>query len=303
MGKAAISAWIPNINMGEDYDQQYLDALIHYDELDNLASFFGRDMPVHRHAQYLQIHYIDRGAINFHIDDKWYQVQGPGLFLTPPAIPHSFQTEADASGHVLTVHQSVIWRLTNRESRQALDLNPGSGICLTARNLRQSQQDQWRMVEQTLANIRQEWLSECDGKSLVLEHLVAYLVIQIARLSNRQAESSAVTNKDLHIFHRFTNAVETHYRDQWLLPDYTRAIGVSESRLNQICKRISNASPKKIITERILAEIKRLLAFSGMSVNEICYAMGFRDPAYFSRFFKRQTGMSPLNFRKSQLAG
>jgi len=77
----ASSGWIPNINIGEDYDRRYIDAPIHYESIDNLAVFFGRDMPVHRHAQYFQIYYIEAGDINFHIDDNLFQVKAPPCFL------------------------------------------------------------------------------------------------------------------------------------------------------------------------------------------------------------------------------
>ena len=295
--------WIPNINMGEDYDQKYVDALIHYDALDNLASFFGRDMPVHRHAQYLQVHYIEEGAINFHIDDQLYQVHGPALFLTPPAVPHSFQTEDRATGHVLTVHQSVIWKLMQDDLQIEKKLDLRRGTCITAHSLSHGQDTQWHKIEQTFANLSEEWSNGHNAKSLMLENLTCFLMILVMRLSTGQAASSAVTNDDLRIFHQFNDQIELHFRDQRLLPEYTNAIGVSESRLNQICNNISNSSPKKIITERVLREVKRLLTFSGKSVNEICYELGFKDPAYFSRFFKNHTGISPLAYRKNQSLG
>lgn len=292
--------WIPNIVMGEDYDQKYADAQIHYDALGNLASFFGRDMPVHRHASYLQVHYFEAGAINFHIDDQLYRVQGPALFLTPPATPHSFQSENHTAGHVLTVHQSIIWRLMKQDLQIEQELDLTRGICLTREGLADNQHNQWTMIEQALINLSEEWQADHLAKSLILENLTCFIAIQIIRLSTRRAVSSSVSNDDLRIFHQFSDAIEQHFRDQWLLPEYTRSIGVSESRLNQVCKQISNNSPKKIIMERVLREIKRLLTFSGKSVNEICYELGFKDPAYLSRFFKNQTGMSPLGYRKSQ---
>ena len=294
------SDWIPNINIGEDYDRRYIDAPIHYDALDNLAVFFGRDMPVHRHAQYFQIHYIESGHINFHIDDKLYQVQGPSLFLTPPAIPHSFQTIQNAGGHVLTVYQSIIWELMKRGLQMEPELNLDLGICLAELNIEKKQQKQWQLIQQLLQNIKEEWHSDSPAKSLVLESYVYLLIIQVARLSSRQAKSSLVNNDDLRLFHRFSHAIEAHLHEHWKLSDYTRTIGVSESRLYQICKRISNSSPKKIIRERLLQEIKRMLTFSSHSSNEIAYQLGFNDPAYFSRFFKSQTGITPHSYRKKQ---
>lgn len=294
------SEWIPNIVMGEDYDQNYVDDPVHYGALGSLADFFGRDMPVHRHALYLQVHYISQGDINFHIDDQLYQVQGPALFLTPPAVPHSFQTDDDAEGHVLTVHQSIVWQLLNRERQIEQQLNLNQGICLTRDVVKEAQLDQWLMIEQLLLNVRQEWNSDNLAKALMLENLISSIIIQVARLSTQRALSSSVSNDDLRIFHQFSDEVERHFREHWVLPDYSRQIGVSESRLNQICKRITNSSPKKIIIERVLREAKRLLAFSGKPVSEICYELGFKDPAYLSRFFKNQTGLSPLHYRNNR---
>lgn len=296
----ASSGWIPNINIGEDYDRRYIDAPIHYESIDNLAVFFGRDMPIHRHAQYFQIHYIEAGDINFHIDDKLFQVRGPALFFTPPAIPHSFQIMKKTNGHVLTIRQSIIWDLMKRGLQMDSGLNLNRGICLTANNMEVKKQKQWLLIQQLLENIKDEWLSISPTKPLVLENFVYLLIIQIARLSSRQVQSSLVNNEDLRLFHRFSHEIESHLHEHWHLSDYTKSIGVSESRLYQICKRISNSSPKKIIRERLLQEVKRMLTFSNLSSNKIAYELGFNDPAYFSRFFKTQTGMTPHAFRKDQ---
>ena len=75
-------------------------------------------------------------------------------------------------------------------------------------------------------------------------------------------------------------------------------MGVSESRLNQICQSISNSSPKQLINDRLLQEMKRLLIFSNQTSKEIGYQLGFNDPAYFCRFFRRQTDMTTQQYRK-----
>ncbi|MBT00528.1 MAG: 4-hydroxyphenylacetate catabolism regulatory protein HpaA [Oceanospirillaceae bacterium] len=292
--------WIPNIILGQDYDQRYIDAPIHYDELENLADFFGRDMPVHRHAQYIQIHYIDRGPINFHIDDLIYQVTGPACFLTPASTPHSFLTSRDARGHVLTIHQSLLWQLMKDGLEQEIETDLSVGICIERGNLPKEQRSQWTRLAQTLRNIRAEWSQSLPAKNLAMDSLVRLLLVRIARLATPHSDSVAVNNDDLRLFHRFSDLIEEHFREQWQLPRYTEQIGVSESRLNQICHRISNRSPKKLIHDRLIQEAKRMLTFTSHTSNEICYALGFTDPAYFSRFFKKHTGMTAQQFRKQQ---
>lgn len=289
--------WIPNIILGQDYDRRYVDALIHYDELNNLATFFGRDMPVHRHAQYLQIHFINSGQISFHIDDKIYQTHGASCFLTPASVPHSFLTEAEATGHVLTIHQSVIWDLLKDGLQQALDTDLSEGRCVYQAGLTEDKQAQWALLTQTIETIRQEWRWDNPEKPLVLLSLVRYLIIQIVRLSADQLDSLTVAHADLQLFHRFSALIEQHFKQHLKLTEYLNTLGVSESRLGQICLRISNRSPKKLIHDRMIQECKRLLTFTTLSSSDICYALGFTDPAYFSRFFKRHTGMTTQIYR------
>ncbi len=106
---------IPNINIGQVYDQRYADAEVHYDALGNLAGFFGRNMPAHRHDRFFQVHYVKNGAVRVYLDERQYLESGPMFFLTPPTVPHAFVTEADADGHVLTVRQQLVWSLTEAE--------------------------------------------------------------------------------------------------------------------------------------------------------------------------------------------
>lgn len=289
--------WIPNIILGQDYDRRYLDAPIHYDVLENLAAFYGRDMPVHRHAQYLQIHYIDRGEIRFHIDDRIYHARGPALVLTPASVPHSFLTEGEACGHVLTIHQSIAWQLLKDGLQQEMETEFNRGLCIVRDELDPEQRLQWPLITQTFRNLKVEWYRERPAKRLTLHTLVRLLLIQISRLSPKEAESTTVNNDDLRIFHRFADLVEEHFREHLHLPDYTGRLGISESRLHQICQRVSNRSPKKLIHDRIVQETKRLLVFTDLSSSDICYQLGFSDPAYFSRFFKRHTGLTAQRFR------
>lgn len=293
----ARESWIPNIIMGRDYDRRYADASIHYGPLENLADFFARDMPVHRHAQYLQIHYIDAGEISFNIDDRIYRVSGPSCFLTPPSVPHSFRTEEDTTGHVLTVHQSLVWQLLNEgmQREEALDLK--EGICLDPSSYQAAQRIQWALIAQLFENIRLEWDAEHPAKVLMLENFSRLLIIQIARLSSSSASSVQASNEALRIFRQFTDLIEENYTKHLPLRRYTSLLKVSESRLNLICHNISNSSPKKLINDRLLQEAKRLLIFSGLASKEICYQLGFSDPAYFCRFFRHRTGTTTRQYR------
>jgi len=293
-----VGEWIPNINIGRDYDRRFLDAAIHYDSLNSLASFFGRDMSVHRHAQHLQIHFIDSGDTHFHIDDKVFHVSGPSLFLTPPAIPHSFTTEQDVTGHVLTIHQSLIWQLFAQNPNQQHDLGLTQGVCLAESAIASEQQPIWHQIKQLWLDLSVEWDNDFSQRSLALQNFVSLMLINIIRLNKEQVHSSVISNDDIRVYKRFSSEVEEQYKSSMTVPLYASKIGVSESRLNQICQRVSQSSPKQIIRERRIQEIKRMLTFTQLSITEISFEMGFSNPAYFSRFCKKELGVTPLDYRK-----
>jgi AraC family transcriptional regulator, 4-hydroxyphenylacetate 3-monooxygenase operon regulatory protein len=82
--------------------------------------------------------------------------------------------------------------------------------------------------------------------------------------------------------------------------DYAKRLSVTEARLNDVCRRMAQRPSKEVVHERLLQEARRLLRFSGVPVNEISYQLGFADPAYFSRFFTKRSGVPPGQYRQTK---
>ncbi|NVK03090.1 MAG: 4-hydroxyphenylacetate catabolism regulatory protein HpaA [Oceanospirillaceae bacterium] len=294
--------WIPNIVLGQDYDKRYADSLIHYDEQTNLANFFGNEMPVHRHAQFAQLHFFKQGPISFHIDDELYRVTGPVCFFTPAATPHSFRVEANTGGHVLTIHQSIIWKLLKEGLGREISTELSKPSCITTEHLSTAQLTEWRQLEQALEAIHLEWLESRYGKSLALESWIRITLILISRLSSRRNEGNQISNDELYLFNRFSDLIEQHFKAHWALPQYTAELGISENKLHQLCQNISGKPPKRLIQDRTIQEAKLLLTMTEQSIREICFGLGFSDPAYFSRYFKRLTGTTAKRYRESSIS-
>ncbi len=79
--------------------------------------------------------------------------------------------------------------------------------------------------------------------------------------------------------------------------EYAEAMGISESHLNNIMKSMTGYTPARLIHNETILEAKRLLIHSDLTVSEVGYHLNFEDPSYFSRFFKRETGLNPKQFR------
>jgi len=287
---------IPNINIGQVYDQRYADADVHYEELGKLADFFGRNMPVHRHDRFFQIHYVKSGTVRLYLDDQRYLQQGPMFFLTPPTFPHAFVTEAGSDGHVLTVRQNLVWPLLDEQFglAQGPQIAP---LCVAIGELGEQYADEAVRLDQLFAALRSEFGGDAPGRLLSLGAMTQLILITLLRLSARSVSAQPSRREDLQVFQRFNMRVEAHYLEHWALNQYAAVLGVTEARLNDICPRVAGMPSKRLVFDRLMQEAKRLLVFSGGSVNEICYQLGFKDPAYFSRFFARHARMTPGEYR------
>ncbi|WP_375753646.1 4-hydroxyphenylacetate catabolism regulatory protein HpaA [Vibrio sp. HN007] len=281
---------IPNINIGKVYDQKYENAELHFEHLDNLADFFGRNMPVHYHDRFYQMHVILSGTTHVHLDDKHYTNEGITLFFTPPAVPHSFVTESSSHGFVLTMQQQLVWRLLEMDSGlNSMMVDQMSAFCTNV--------PEDNPLLRLLVLLQDELDNAGIMKERATQSLLQLVLIEVMRLENRNHSDANKRSVDVSVFHNFNHLVESHYREHWPLNDYAEKMGVSVSRLNDICRRVSGLSSKKIIIDRLMQEARRSLQFTSLSISEIGYDLGFRDPAYFARFFKKYSEITASEYR------
>ena len=291
---------IPNINIGQVYDQRYSDAQVHYDKLANLAGFFGRNMPVHRHDRFFQVHYVKSGTVRVYLDDQQYVESGPMFFLTPPTVPHSFVTEPESDGHVLTVRQQLVWQLIEADASLAPAGTQLPAACVALAHLGAEFAGEVSRLDYLFEALSEEVVSERPGRSAALDSLTRLIMLSLLRLCANPLKALPARHEDLKIFHRFNELIEAHYLQHWALSRYADGIGVTQARLNDVCRRIADLPSKRLIMERLMQEAKRLLLFTGSSANEICYQLGFKDPEYFSRFFQRNAQLTPGEYRQRQ---
>lgn len=104
------------------------------------------------------------------------------------------------------------------------------------------------------------------------------------------------------ILQRFRQSVEVGFRRHRTIADYAGELGISPDRLHAICRRTLSRSPIELLHDRLVQEAKLRLERSARSVQDISDGLGFRDPANFSHFFKRKTGVSPAKYRSMALS-
>lgn len=291
------TAVIPNLHMGEVYDQRYAGEEIHYEAQAKLANFFGQHMPPHRHDRFFQLHFFTKGAIRVFLDDMQYICQAPAFFLTPPSVAHSFITDSGCEGHVLTIQQNIVWPLLQVDLK-VQHIDP---ICISINQLNEKYMCDLSLLEDYLNKLKNEFEANKQGKNFALRNLINLIFLQIMYLAEAVPPRTKNGCSDLKLFRNFNELIESNYDKHWSLTQYAEHLAVTETRLNDICRRLADISSKKLIFDRQMQEAKRLLIFTDTSINHICYQLGFKDPAYFSRFFQRHAEMRPSEFRQRYL--
>ncbi|MBQ0025007.1 MAG: helix-turn-helix domain-containing protein [Bacteroidales bacterium] len=132
----------------------------------------------------------------------------------------------------------------------------------------------------------------------MLRSLLKIFLIMVHRYGRKEGELHLDGLKPAHrLFVQFRSMLENDYTKKHTVQEYADGLNVSVRTLNKCVNECSGRSPLAFITERIMLEAKREVRYSKLMIKEIAYNLGFEDPSYFVKLFKRQTGMLPSDFR------
>lgn len=148
--------------------------------------------------------------------------------------------------------------------------------------------------------ISAEFAARRESHVSVLQAYVHILLVEIARTCPKRSNPPAGTASAL--AQRFSDLVNDRRRIDHSVRTYSAALGVTPGHLAESVKLVTGRTPGQIIRETLLVEAKRLLVHTDDTVAQIAHELGFRDTAYFGRFFKRESGMTPGAFRQHSRA-
>lgn len=271
-----------------------VDTWVHWETITSRSRLHGFRIAPHRHEQLTQLLFVASGTAEVIFDDSVNHVCGPTLLIVPPVIVHAFRFSDDIAGHVLTlVSRDLMELLADAPQIAALFQKP-SILDLSGLN----------GYGPAVASAFVDLIAEGDriepGQRLALKGRAALLLAQIHRaalLAERQADVK-MTRAEL-LARSFQALVDHRYGETRAIGDYATALGISPTHLNRVCNHVFGTSALNVIERRIVLEAQRYLQFSVLSIKEIAFLLGYQDAAYFSRFFRRQIGVSPQDYRNS----
>jgi AraC family transcriptional regulator, transcriptional activator of pobA len=252
----------------------------------------GMDRSPHRHT-FNELFVFESGSGYHDIDFERFQIRTGSVHWVRAEQLHFLERDANCSGWVMGFSSDLFSDIGEGSWFSGLLLNQ-----VDEDNCPVFELETWMYLELLQLIKAIEWgIKHAHGKSLQLGRLrlILLLIEENARKKNNKPMQNAGRLK---IYKAFIRLVELTFREELKLPDYANRLHCSLAQLRSSCLAATAKGPQELIQQRKLLEAKRLLFHSSSSVKEIAYALGFEDPAYFGRFFKRLTNTSPDSFRR-----
>lgn len=282
---------IPTVHFyGEDGESSSLD-LLHCEALITRSQEHHFKIRPHRHHELIQLFHLRQGQCKATLDGNIVLVKAPALLVIAAMCVHDFQWTPEVEGTVVSISTPLLENLGQEMHKEELAIE----------STRVIQLDQGSTQLDTLLQLlMQEYLSPTeDSRSHALYATVKLLAIWLERNVGKQADSSAPNTRQAQYFSHFTQLINRDYALHRSVESYADELGITAHYLNNLCQQLVKKNALQLIHERLLLEAKRYLVYSAQNISEVAYQLGFVDPAYFTRFFKRLTGQSPKAFKNS----
>lgn len=251
----------------------------------------------HIHDFY-EIVWFRKGEGTHQVDFNTYPVIPGTVFFISPGQVHSFDEHEETEGCVM----KVCTKLLNEQQDEEMAYLKYNVFNADSVPYYRIDESYWDRVDHCIELIREEVkMGASIGHEDYLRALIQMLIITIQRGSRSQEHKVLVPSKTSHrIFLAFRQQIEKNYRSLHTVKDYANLLGVSTKTLTNYVSECSPLSPLEIINGRIILEAKRLLRYSNLMTKEVAFRLGFDDPSYFVKFFKRIVDVSPLEFREQE---
>jgi len=272
---------------------------VHIEDIQSRSRKYLWRIGTHRHTLLSQCVLVTAGPVTVTLDDAHSALAGPAVMIIPAGTVHNFRFRADTLGSVLTVDLSRVLSMAapaHQTPIEALFSKP------RVIDLREDPQLAER-AGQLLERLAHEFAQPDSGAAPVGGWLACCVLWVLALGTAGHGGSEIHSSRDAERLRRFRHLIESQYLKHWPVERYARHLSLSETSLNRLCRRLAGSTAFDLIQQRLALEARRRLVYAASSVSGIAGELGFKDPAYFSRFFRRHSGVSPVDFRRRHLGG
>jgi AraC family transcriptional activator of pobA len=277
-----------------------------------LSDFQQDDMLISRFAAYLKKHtdlhfphkhsfyhlvLFTKGAGTHAIDFKTFKVEPNQVYFMIPGQVHSWDFEGEADGYVIHFSEDFFqsFLLLNDFLHQFTFFS--GDVDDQVINLPAD-------IQPKIIALFEDIVSEAENPGRMGTDLIRTLLLQVFILIGRKdagIEQKQPSAYNYTLLKNFRLLIEKNFATLRLPKDYAQLLYITPNHLNALCNDMLGLPAGEVIRDRVLLEVKRLLINLDLTVAEIGYQMNFNDNSYFTKFFKKYTGLTPEEFRKNTL--
>jgi len=269
--------------------------MLHIESIHSRSKRYDWEIDAHVHQGLHQVIWLRSGPVAAMLDETRANAKGPAIIVIPPGVAHAFRFSPASDGHVLTLNAALLAEGDAGDVGAALQALFAAPHTLA---LDPASPDVARL--QHLFEALQAEADAADSAASPVPRWLARAVIwRLARLNEHQALAAAQRGGAgrRSLYTRWVVLLEAHYLEHWPVSRYAERLGLTPERLNRMVRAETGLTAQALLHARLAREACRRLVHVAAPVSRLGYELGFEDPAYFCRFFKRHTGLGPREYR------
>jgi AraC family transcriptional regulator, transcriptional activator of pobA len=249
---------------------------------------FGWVIRPHIHTKLCQIFVVESGKVTFQDSFQEKNVESPCLIIIPPATLHGLTYSPDVKGRILTISVSILENIF--QTSRLLSLTSPQII------ERFNKEYSFELIQNLIKNIDKELFGDLPERRLMMQSYVTQLFVIFQRILNSEEEILDGKSPMIHHFRQFQRLLKASEYPK-SIPQFAEELNISSVHLSRVCQNIVGKSALQLIQEYLIEESKKYLEYTSHPVSEIAYLLKFEYPNYFAKLFKKQTGISPSEYR------
>jgi AraC-like DNA-binding protein len=249
------------------------------------AGFMGDK--AHRDDHYMFV-LQENGTFEWEVDFNSIRLSGPAVSFIAPGQVHRYLDYQNSQGWLIFVDTSLVSKqlrdtlYTYLHAGQAAAVEPGNWI--------------FKLLPTIVELMSQSSIPLY--KALVSSCIETFIVFVASRLLQSQPSVITFGGPKHRTVIRFKKLITENFKELRTVRAYADLLNITPLYLNEIVKEATGFTASYWIDQEVLLEAKRLLSYTVQDVKQIAYELGYDDHTYFSRFFKKHTRVTALEFRK-----
>lgn len=277
-----------------DNQHPLLPNFIHYETLETRSKMYDWEINQHLHTDLYQIFIIASGEGVLVSEQNEIELNAPCIITIPSHTLHGFAFQPSICGEVITFSESFLEGLFKNSPNVLLELNHLKHLSF------ENESAAFNNALLLKNQIIRELYEENPEKQTVVQSLFHVFFISLYRFSLSLKNPIAPSdNRTLRYFQNFQKSIKKSLQESKSIHQYAKELNITTVHLNRICQSLVQKSALQIVHEHLINEAKKYLLNTTYTISEVSYFLNFKDPAYFTRLFKKTTGISPSEFRKN----